>query len=302
MDMKKRILSLVLVLVLAFSVLPIAAEAAGTLSNFGKVNTYQAGQFTDVSNEWFAPSVQAAYEYGLMGGTSGATFSPAKNLTVAEALKIAACLHSIYNTGAASFPQADPWWQPYVDYALQNGIIAGAFANYTANATRSDFAVIFAAALPDEALTVRNTIDDNAIPDVKLSYSYGPAVYKLYRAGILTGSDAAGTFYPSTYITRDAVAAIVARMAVPDLRKTLTLPASAEGAVVHRDRRQMLPGSVLHRGLRFNRQGFRLRQRLLYKRLRQGCHEFSRDRRRLFGENHDVRRENLRCLGSLRFQ
>jgi hypothetical protein len=111
-----------------------------------------------------------------------------------------------------------------VDYALSNGIIKAAYADYTAYATRSDMAVIFAHALPDEAMTPKNTIEDNAIPDVSISYSYGADVYKLYRAGVLVGSDK-GVFSPNSNITRDAVAAIVSRMADESLRLSLTLEA-----------------------------------------------------------------------------
>ena len=59
------------------------------------------------------------------------------------------------------------------------------------------------------------------------------AVYRLYRAGILTGSDDLGTFYPDSSIQRSAVAAIVTRMASPALRKTVTLapPAGAKPTV-----------------------------------------------------------------------
>ncbi|SHH91681.1 S-layer homology domain-containing protein [Sporobacter termitidis DSM 10068] len=222
--MKKRAVSLLCAVLLAVFVLPITSLAAGSLSNFTKVNTYQSGKFSDVSDQWFAANVQAAYEYDLMSGTSttAPTFSPDNNLTIAEAVKLAACLHSIYSTGAASFAAGTPWYQPYADYALQNNIISAPYANYTAVATRSDFAVILASALPDEALTVKNDIADNAIPDVLVSYSYGPAVYKLYRAGILTG-DTSGNFNPSNKIQRSEVATIVTRMASPDLRKSVSL-------------------------------------------------------------------------------
>ncbi|UOO38568.1 trypsin-like peptidase domain-containing protein [Oscillospiraceae bacterium CM] len=220
--MKKRVATIILSLLLIVTILPVTV-LAGTLSNFTKVNTYSSGQFTDVSNQWFAPYVQTAYEYGLVNGSSPTTFSPGNNLTIAEAIKLAACLHSIYNTGSANFPSGSPWYQPYVDYALSNDIIPVSYPNYKANATRADFAVILAAALPDEALMAKNQIDDNAIPDVSVTYSYGPAVYKLYRAGVLAGSDSAGTFYPGSFITRDAVAAIVTRMASTDFRQSLTL-------------------------------------------------------------------------------
>lgn len=228
--MKKRVISLTLAVIMLLCVFPVTAAAAGSLTNFTRKNTYTPGQFTDVQNQWFAPYVQASYEYGLVNGSSATTFSPDKNLTVAEAIKIAACMHSIYNSGSASFPAGSPWYQPYVDYALNNGIITAAYPSYTEPATRADFAVIFANALPGEALAPINTIDDNTIPDVLMSYSYGPAVYMLYRAGILTGSDSAGTFYPNSYITRDAVAAIASRMVNATYRQTLTLTLKALSA------------------------------------------------------------------------
>ena len=67
--------------------------------------------------------------------------------------------------------------------------------------------------MPDNALKAINQIEEGKIPDVNMNNSYAAQVYKLYRAGILTGSDTRGTFNPSTYITRAEVATIVARMA-----------------------------------------------------------------------------------------
>ena len=225
--MKKRTISIFLAVILIFILLP-AGAAAGTLANFTAVRTYTPGQFSDVRDEWFAEYVQKVYEFGLIDGTSATTYSPKENLTIAQAIKLASCLHSIYNTGSSSFPSGSPWYQPYVDYALSSGIISSPYPDYNVNATRADFAVILAKALPDEALTPINTVEDNQIPDVLVSYTYGPSVYKLYRAGVLTGSDSAGTFYPNSYITRDAVAAIIARMAVPSLRQKVSLAPARE--------------------------------------------------------------------------
>ena len=47
--MKKRIASILLVLVLVAGVLPGAALASGGLSSFARVNTYESGRFTDVA-------------------------------------------------------------------------------------------------------------------------------------------------------------------------------------------------------------------------------------------------------------
>ena len=53
--------------------------------------------------------------------------------------------------------------------------------------------------------------------------NYYDAVYRLYRAGVLTGNDAKGTFTPFSNITRGAAAAIIGRMADASLRKQITL-------------------------------------------------------------------------------
>lgn len=221
--MKQRIISFLLVLVMALFVLPLTVLATGSLSNFSQLKVYPAGQFLDVTDQWFAADVKASFEYALVDGTSQTTFSPEKNLTIAEAIKLAAGLHEIYNTGKSTLKIGDPlWYQTYVDYALSNDILPAPYPNYTAYATRSDMAVIFANALPDEALTPINIIDDNTIPDVSAALPFSTAIYKLYRAGILTGIDASHTYKPYDLISRAETAAIVTRLANID-RKSFTM-------------------------------------------------------------------------------
>ena len=195
--------------------------------HFEKQTVYYQDQFTDVpANQWYTPSVASAFEFGLMKGNGDSTFNPYGDVTVAEAVTMAARIHSIYTTGTESFVQTgDKWYQVYLDYALENGIISKAYYNsdVTHKATRAQFAEIFADALPSEALSAMNSVADNAIPDVSISESFAASVYKLYRAGILTGSDANGTFNPTTYITRAEAAAIVSRMAESGNRVSITL-------------------------------------------------------------------------------
>ena len=223
--MKKRIVSLLLAGVMAASALPGIASAAG-LSNFQKSNTYTPGQFADVpAGSWYAAGVQSAYELGLMTGTGANAFDPSGNLTLAETVVLAARLHSIYTGDGASFTGGAAWYQPYVDYAIQNGVIpSGAYSDYSATATRAQFASILAAALPSEALPAINTV--TVLPDVDANATYAAAALKLYNAGILTGSDAAGTFNPESSIQRSEVATIVTRMADQSQRKTFTLSAA----------------------------------------------------------------------------
>lgn len=225
--MKKslRFLSLLLSIVMVLGMMPMAAMAADAkgLKNFKKVNTF-VNSFTDVKvTNWFYENVKAANELGLMVGRSSTEFGTEGNLTIAETLTIAARLHSIYSTGKAEFVQAYPWYSVYVDYCRENGIADFAGENVDVLATRAEFAQILSNAMPDEAWKVISKIEDNAIPDVKISAKFGKAVYKLYRAGILVGNDSKGTFAPFTNIRRSEVSAIVTRMADTSLRKSIEL-------------------------------------------------------------------------------
>ena len=119
--MKRKLLSLLLSVLLVLGCVP--AAFAG-YENFSGQAVY-SGQFADVpSDAWYAPNVRAAYEYGLISGTSPTSFAPARSLTVAETIKLAANLHSVYNTGAPVAGASVPWYQTYVDYALANGILS----------------------------------------------------------------------------------------------------------------------------------------------------------------------------------
>ena len=220
--MKKKLLSCLLVFAMLGSSLSCFAAGQSGLDNFVQKNTYRSGQFQDVSaGAWYAPTVQYAYELDLVKGTSGTTFTPDGNIKIAESIALACRLHSIYFTGSSNFQQGTPWYQVYVDYATYNGIIQpGQFKNYTAYATRAEFASILEAALPDTALEAINYIGE--LPDVSWYSPYAEAIYTLYNAGVLTGSDTQGTFYPNKSIRRSEVATIVARMADPDMRRTLS--------------------------------------------------------------------------------
>ena len=212
--MKRKLLSLLLCAVLALGVLP--APAFAGYENFTEQQPY-TGQFADVpSDAWYAENVELAYEYGLVNGVSQTSFAPDSSLTMAEAVKLAACLHSIYQNGTADYAV-------YAVYALENGILSAPLESYEAAATRGAFADVLAKAFPEEALESVNFVEDGAIPDVPEGAYYADAAYLLYRAGVLTGSDAAGRLLPDSTIKRSEAAAIVTRMVEPALRQTVTL-------------------------------------------------------------------------------
>ena len=223
--MMKKMLSLLLSLILLGSLAVSAAEPV-------KVNSYTTGQFADVpEGSWCAGAVQTAYEYGLMGGKSADRFDPSGLVTIAQAVVMACRVHSFYCGEGPELPVASgaPWYQPYVQYSEEHEFLS--FEGYTEQdfnspILRSDFAGALWAALPEEALSVISSVEDGGIPDVSPNAYYGEPVYALYRAGILAGSDAKGTFGPGGQITRGAAAAIVGRAVDPSLRKAVTLKAA----------------------------------------------------------------------------
>ncbi|MBQ7565965.1 MAG: S-layer homology domain-containing protein [Oscillospiraceae bacterium] len=217
----KRILAILLATVLLLGTIPAALAAQG-MSNFRKTQTYTDGQFADVAaSAWYAGGVRSAYELGLMKGASAAAFNPTGNLTIAEALTIACRMHSIYHGDGETFPQGTPWYQVYLDYGLANGVIKTLNFNPAAQITREMFAYVMCGALPSSELSAINNI--TTVPDVKSDSTFGAYVYRLYNAGILTGSDKYGTFKPTTMIQRSEVATIVTRLADKSQRKTFTL-------------------------------------------------------------------------------
>ncbi len=192
--------------------------------------------FCDVEpGVWYFDWVYGAAELGLVNGKGKSgdgkdIFDPDGQITFAETAKLAACLHQLYTDGTVTLQNGDPWYKTYADYCGANGILSSSAENggitvdevmkrSSEAVTRAEFAWIFARALPAAALPTKNTVADNAIPDVKAGDGFwASSVYTLYRAGILNGSDADGTYHPGDPIQRSAVAAIAVRMIRADER------------------------------------------------------------------------------------
>jgi hypothetical protein len=191
---------------------------------FTKTAAYD-NRFRDIRyTDWFYNNAISAYEFGLIQGTSSTQFDPQGEITLGMAVTIAARINSLYYTGEDTIERYDggEWFSPYVDYAVKYKIIDEKFTT-DRTATRRDFAMIMAKALPDEALKEINDITDGAIPDMTSATSkLGTAVYKLYRAGILTGNEQ-HEYNADSAITRAETAANVSRMADPSTRQSLTL-------------------------------------------------------------------------------
>ena len=196
------------------------AEFCGTGLYFNIAKGIAVLPFTDVpKSAWYYNDLANAYQMGLMNGTSLTKYSPANNMTYAEAIKIAACMNQYYYTGKVTLKNgAVNWYDTYVDYAKKNGIPC----DYKPNdkVTRSEYVHIFYSALPTSAYKKINNV--KAVPDMKAGSAHYDEILAFYNAGIITG-DAKGNFSPSNNITRAEVVAIINRMMDSSARKNIIL-------------------------------------------------------------------------------
>ena len=184
--------------------------------------------FTDVTTgDWFYDAVKGAWENGLINGVTATTYQPKGTLTVAEAIKLASALHQMIKDGKVTLTNGRGYWyETYVNYGVREGILDESYQKLsyeqmTKPVSRSEFVHIFFKAVG--SYKTINSVADNSIPDVKTTDSYGDEIYTFYRAGILTGSDAAGTFHPASTIVRSEAAAILVRMYDASYRVNITL-------------------------------------------------------------------------------
>lgn len=202
--------------------------SSGIVIDGNSASTSSSGfPFTDVkATDWFYGEVKGAYENGLINGVTATEYRPNETLTVAQAIKLAAALHQLQNSGKVTLQNGtSSWYSTFVNYAVTNKIIESKYQGYTsaqmnAAITRKEFVHIFHGAMSD--YPVKNTVANNAIPDVKTTDTYGSEIYAFYRAGILVGSNG-GYFKPNDAIKRSEVAAILVRMYDITARQEITL-------------------------------------------------------------------------------
>lgn len=163
--------------------------------------------------------IKSVVQLGIMNGYTDGTFHPIGNITLSEAIKMAAVVHAPCNNQTISFSASDggKWYDAYLNYCVKNRIVSSdEYSSLDAYATRAQIAHIFAKATSDFAVV--NDIDYDYIPDVSERSEYADEILALYRAGILTGDERTRAFRPSDTITRAEAAAIISRVALPTTR------------------------------------------------------------------------------------
>lgn len=183
--------------------------------------------FTDVDpRDWFTLWVDIAYNTGIMSGTGGNAFEPGREVTVAEALQMAANMDSRHkgDTFHTTAHVSTPWYTDAVNYCVASGIIAhGQFDDYERQITRRELAQVFSATELARSLPQRNNPVRvmAAVRDVTSSDPAAGAIYGLYTKGILTGVDENLSFRPDAAVTRAEAAALASRLARPEQRVDL---------------------------------------------------------------------------------
>ncbi len=209
----KKIICLALSLMLVFSAIGVMAAEPG-MNNFKTKNTYSVSVYTDVpATEWYNVSVKKCYELALMLGNGDGKFNPDGDVTLAEAITMAARVYNIYNGGDGSLDTSAgaKWYEGIVNYAVSKNIIkASDFTNYERAATRAEMAYIFSGAMPAGEYNIIN--EKISAPDVKNTEKFSGEILKLYKAGIVVGSDEAHNFFPASNIKRSEAAAIICRV------------------------------------------------------------------------------------------
>lgn len=169
--------------------------------------------FSDVSEkDWFCDAVYSTACARLVAGKPDGSFAPLEELSWAQTVTFAVRVDQ-YKKGAHVYGAADQtgehWYEIYVSYAMDHGIIAAPVENPNAIVTRGEAAVIFAAVLG--YFEPVNFLPAGYFTDVPAEGQVKEAIYKLAYAGICNGK---GDHYFGTDDTfkRSEVATTVARM------------------------------------------------------------------------------------------
>lgn len=197
--MKKRIVSIILLLLLT-----------------ANMTAFAQTSYTDVKeSDYFYVEVLFTTGKGIINGTDDNKFKPYDTLTVAECIKISACIHANYYKKDIT-PHENPshWADCYYDYAIENGIIKEyefLKSDFDNAIMRDRLFYIFANILPDSEYIGIN--EAKYAPQKPMS----DYVEKLFCAGIITGTE--NGFELENNITRADTVILISRMCAYSRRR-----------------------------------------------------------------------------------
>lgn len=215
--MKKRIVSMLLVLCITLSTLPLQSLAAEVQSTEKSENSkIVQNPFSDVKkSDWFYEAVMQALQNGIFSGTGEKSFSPNGTMTRAMYVtvlgKIAEINPTDYKgTGEFSDVKSDSWYSPFVKWAkekdITSGVSKGKF-NPDGLITREQMAVLTVRFFDAYNITYPKATVTSIPADLDSISSYArEAVLKLWNCGLLKG-DGNGNLNPKKNATRAEAAA-----------------------------------------------------------------------------------------------
>ncbi|MPL99747.1 hypothetical protein SDC9_45968 [bioreactor metagenome] len=149
-------------------------------------------------------------EYGIGRDGMGGKTPAACYLRISEAVKMACVAHRLACGGSGGFEEDVPWYRPYVEYAVKNGIILeDDFEDYNRSATRAETAYIFANILSKTQLDAES---GPPLPAWIGACKYGRSISRLYRSGVLTDLGVCGSFATESFISRAEASVMIGRI------------------------------------------------------------------------------------------
>ncbi len=236
---KKVLCFLLSILMLPLPVLaadePVLPVEEPGMAAFALPETLPEAAFTDVAEtSWYYDAVRVTCALGLVAGVSEQEFSPSGTVTLNQALAVAVRIYEKYHdTHDDALEEQCKFWYEYPQIQSRTyGIYPEQLpegVDLERAATRAEVAEILYRALPAEELPEINTMD--SIPDYPENALYWNSVIALFRGGVVSGSDAYGTFYPENSIRRSELASMLMRLVCPERRtkkKYAAMPSGME--------------------------------------------------------------------------
>jgi len=181
--------------------------------------------FADMTTiDWSYDYVTDVVGMGIMTSASEGMFNPQGEVSKIAAIAITAMIHQLLNDGEITLTAStgDQWYQDYLNYVWTVGLLNGTGEYFTEEhyydaINRAEFAFLMCRAAPGSSLEKIKNISDGAYQDVTSDTLCATEIYKLCRAGIMSGSSD-GMFYPMNAMTRAEAAAVIDCMVNPELR------------------------------------------------------------------------------------
>lgn len=175
---------------------------AVSIKRFNKLLDYESLAYSDIgAQELGSWPIREMTELGLICGRPDGSFGIDDNLTVAEALTIAARLHRTYIGDSVEFDQSfgEHWYETYILYCVKEGIISwNTFSDPNASILTGDFSLILYRSIESAAFAKQLIFSRSPLFRLNYLHENHQAVNDLAWACIPVGS------YPDSPLSRGA--------------------------------------------------------------------------------------------------